>query len=88
MSGLLFSWANEICSADNEERALVVALMNDFAYVVQAIGKCLGRLRVIVTSGAHHRMHTVPNFTWKQVDYPRARIGLYYSTGLSLAFCA
>ena len=39
MSGLLFSWANEICSADNEERALVVALMNDFAYVVQAIGK-------------------------------------------------
>ncbi|GAA5953681.1 hypothetical protein JCM8115_004121 [Rhodotorula mucilaginosa] len=65
MSGLLFSWANEICSADNEERALVVALMNDFAYVVQAI---------------------VPNFTWKQVDYPRAQIGLYYSTGLSLAF--
>lgn len=37
MSGLLFTWANEICSVDSEERSLVVALMNDMAYVVQAI---------------------------------------------------
>jgi MFS transporter, ACS family, pantothenate transporter len=37
MSGLFFSWANEICSVDNEERSLVVALMNDMAYVLQAI---------------------------------------------------
>lgn len=37
LSGLLFAWANEICAADNEERALVVVLMNDLAYVVQAI---------------------------------------------------
>ncbi|BGP42569.1 hypothetical protein JCM10450v2_006675 [Rhodotorula kratochvilovae] len=37
MSGLLFSWATEICSIDNEERSLVIALMNDLAYVVQAI---------------------------------------------------
>ncbi|GAA5988817.1 hypothetical protein JCM10908_006183 [Rhodotorula pacifica] len=65
MSGLLFSWANEICSTDNEERALVVALMNDLAYVLQAIA---------------------PNFVWKQTDYPKAERGLYYSTGLSLAF--
>ncbi|GAA5883693.1 hypothetical protein JCM3774_002955, partial [Rhodotorula dairenensis] len=65
MSGLLFSWMNEICSSDNEERAFTVAAANDLAYVVQAI---------------------VPNFTWKQTDYPKATIGLYYSTGLSLAF--
>ena len=37
LSGLLFAWANEICAADNEERALVVVLMNDLAYVLQAI---------------------------------------------------
>ncbi|GAA6007123.1 hypothetical protein JCM10207_001517 [Rhodosporidiobolus poonsookiae] len=37
MSGLLFSWASEICSTDNEERSLVIAFMNNFAYVVQAI---------------------------------------------------
>jgi len=37
LSGLYFAWANEICSRDNEERALVVVLMNDLAYVVQAI---------------------------------------------------
>ncbi|GAA5843321.1 hypothetical protein JCM9279_002060 [Rhodotorula babjevae] len=36
MSGLLFSWATEICSADNELRSTVIALMNDLAYVVQA----------------------------------------------------
>ena len=37
LSGLYFAWANEICSHDNEERALVVVLMNDLAYVLQAI---------------------------------------------------
>ncbi|GAA5959973.1 hypothetical protein JCM21900_001446 [Sporobolomyces salmonicolor] len=64
ISGLLFSWATEICSVDNEERSLVIALMNDLAYVVQAV---------------------VPNWTWKQVDYPKSTVGLYYSVGLSLA---
>ncbi|GAA5825867.1 hypothetical protein JCM11251_000034 [Rhodosporidiobolus azoricus] len=64
MSGLLFSWATEICSRDNEERSLVIALMNNMAYVIQA---------------------TVPNVTWRQVDYPKCTIGLYYSVGLSLA---
>ncbi|EIN08776.1 MFS general substrate transporter [Punctularia strigosozonata HHB-11173 SS5] len=67
MSGLHFAWANEICTADNEERALVVASMNDFAYVVQAI---------------------VPNFVWKQTDYPKSTKGLYYSFALSLAHVA
>ena len=37
LSGLYFAWANEICSNDNEERALVVVPMKDFAYVVQAV---------------------------------------------------
>jgi ACS family pantothenate transporter-like MFS transporter len=32
----LSSWAHEICSDDNEERAIVVATMNEMAYVLQA----------------------------------------------------
>jgi ACS family pantothenate transporter-like MFS transporter len=36
ISGLLFAWAHEICADDNEERALVVGTMNEFAYVFQA----------------------------------------------------
>lgn len=36
ISGLTFAWAHEICSDDNEERAFVVAAMNEMAYVVQA----------------------------------------------------
>jgi hypothetical protein len=34
--GLLCSWAHEICTSDNEERALVIATMNEMAYVLQA----------------------------------------------------
>ena len=30
------AWAHEICSDDNEERALVIASMNEMAYVLQA----------------------------------------------------
>ncbi len=30
------SWAHEICADDNEERAIVVAGMNEMAYVLQA----------------------------------------------------
>ena len=30
------SWAHEICAGDNEERAIVVASMNEMAYVLQA----------------------------------------------------
>ncbi|KAF2802358.1 allantoate permease [Mytilinidion resinicola] len=34
---LILSWINEICSNDTEKRALLVAMGNDFAYVVQAV---------------------------------------------------
>ncbi|KAH6874393.1 major facilitator superfamily domain-containing protein [Thelonectria olida] len=34
---LILSWINEICSADTEKRALLVAMANDVAYMVQAI---------------------------------------------------
>ncbi|KAM5349686.1 hypothetical protein ACJ41O_006191 [Fusarium nematophilum] len=34
---LILSWTNEICSADTEKRALLVAMSNDLAYVVQAV---------------------------------------------------
>lgn len=30
------AWAHEICSDDNEERALVIGTMNEMAYVFQA----------------------------------------------------
>ena len=36
LSGLCMAWAHEICREDNEERAIVVASMNEMAYVVQA----------------------------------------------------
>ncbi|PYI23927.1 pantothenate transporter [Aspergillus violaceofuscus CBS 115571] len=36
LSGLCMAWAHEICTADNEERALVVGSMNEMAYVFQA----------------------------------------------------
>jgi hypothetical protein len=31
-----FSWGHEICNEDNEERAIVIASMNEMAYVLQA----------------------------------------------------
>ncbi|CAG9939974.1 unnamed protein product [Clonostachys rosea f. rosea IK726] len=36
ISGLLFAWAHELCGDDNEERALVTAMMNEVAYIFQA----------------------------------------------------
>ncbi|KAL2846993.1 major facilitator superfamily domain-containing protein [Aspergillus pseudodeflectus] len=36
LSGLCLAWAQEICSDDNEERALVVATMNTMSHVFQA----------------------------------------------------
>ena len=40
ISGLTFAWAHEICSDDNEERALVTGSMNQMAYVVSKF-RCL-----------------------------------------------
>ena len=36
ISGLIFAWTHEICSDDNEERALVTGSINEAAYIVQA----------------------------------------------------
>ncbi|KAL1303594.1 hypothetical protein AAFC00_006959 [Neodothiora populina] len=36
LSGLMMAWAHEICTEDNEERALVIGVMNEMAYVFQA----------------------------------------------------
>ena len=36
LSGICYAWAHEICSDDNEERALVTGSMNEMAYVCQA----------------------------------------------------
>ncbi|WOO80349.1 Pantothenate transporter liz1 [Vanrija pseudolonga] len=35
---LIMTWINEICSNDSEKRSLLVAMGNDLAYVVQAVG--------------------------------------------------
>ncbi|CAG8961284.1 hypothetical protein HYFRA_00013563 [Hymenoscyphus fraxineus] len=35
LSGLCMAWAHEICTADSEERAIVIGSMNEMAYVVQ-----------------------------------------------------
>ncbi|THV04492.1 MFS general substrate transporter [Dendrothele bispora CBS 962.96] len=34
--GLCISWAHEICTEDNEERAIVIGIMSEMAYMVQA----------------------------------------------------
>lgn len=31
-----YSWANELCASDNEERAIVISSMNGFQYAVAA----------------------------------------------------
>ncbi|KAL1968635.1 hypothetical protein VTN77DRAFT_1461 [Rasamsonia byssochlamydoides] len=36
MTAIFYTWANEVCSDDNEERALVVSSMNGFQYAVTA----------------------------------------------------
>lgn len=36
LQGIVFAWAHEICSDDNEERALITGCMNEMAYVFQA----------------------------------------------------
>lgn len=36
ISGLCMAWAHEICSDDNEERAIVIGTMNESAYFFQA----------------------------------------------------
>ncbi|ORY61732.1 pantothenate transporter liz1 [Pseudomassariella vexata] len=36
MTAVFYTWANEICANDNEERALVISSMNGFQYAVAA----------------------------------------------------
>ncbi|KAK3201112.1 hypothetical protein GRF29_213g1081104 [Pseudopithomyces chartarum] len=36
ISGICMAWAHEICTHDNEERAIVIGTMNEMAYVLQA----------------------------------------------------
>nr|GAT49036.1 pantothenate transporter Liz1 [Mycena chlorophos] len=36
MTAVFYTWANEVCKADNEERALVVSSMNGLQYAVSA----------------------------------------------------
>jgi ACS family pantothenate transporter-like MFS transporter len=36
MTAIFYTWANEICAGDNEERAIVISSMNGFQYAVAA----------------------------------------------------
>ncbi|KAJ5243230.1 uncharacterized protein N7469_001557 [Penicillium citrinum] len=36
MTAVFYTWANEICAGDNEERAVVISSMNGFQYAVAA----------------------------------------------------
>jgi len=37
MTAIFYTWANEICAGDNEERALVISSMNGMQYAVSTI---------------------------------------------------
>lgn len=70
---LILSWFNEICSADTEKRALIVAMSNDLAYVVQAVVRerpRLDRLFHLLTD-----FFQAPNFVWKTTAFPAAHAG-------------
>ncbi|KAF1956320.1 pantothenate transporter liz1 [Byssothecium circinans] len=36
MTAIFYTWANEVCAGDNEERAIVISSMNGFQYAVAA----------------------------------------------------
>lgn len=57
---LILSWINEICSDDTEKRALLVAMGNDLAYVVQAIVSYT--LSILVFRGVAYHVLTPERF--------------------------
>lgn len=74
---LIFAWINEICAEDTEKRALLVAMGNDLAYVVQAVV----RFRRTLRNGT--LIWQAPNFVWKTTKFPAAVKGYEWSLGLS-----
>lgn len=79
---LILSWINEICSDDTEKRALLVAMANDLAYVVQAVVR-KSQIRVNVID-LLIQMLKAPNFVWKTTDFPRATKGYVWSIILTV----
>jgi ACS family pantothenate transporter-like MFS transporter len=72
---LILSWINEICSADTEKRALLVAMANDLAYVVQAVVSISGEARKGRRSFELTLSFQAPNFVWKTTEFPAAHKG-------------
>ena len=75
---LILSWINEICSSDTEKRALLVAMANDLAYVVQAVVsacKVSQKLELTIVLQA-------PNFVWKTTEFPAAQKGYTWVVSL------
>jgi ACS family pantothenate transporter-like MFS transporter len=69
------SWINEICSADTEKRALLVAMANDLAYVVQAVVSVYGERRGRPEGLRLTLSFQAPNFVWKTTEFPAAHKG-------------
>jgi ACS family pantothenate transporter-like MFS transporter len=72
---LILSWINEICSADTEKRALLVAMANDLAYVVQAVVSVYGERRGGPKGLWLTMSFQAPNFVWKTTEFPAAHKG-------------
>ncbi|GKZ28969.1 hypothetical protein AbraIFM66950_002216 [Aspergillus brasiliensis] len=75
---LILSWINEICSADTEKRALIVAMANDLAYVVQAVVS-LHPMIMPTEENPHIDSEQAPNFVWKTTDFPAAKKGYLWA---------
>ena len=77
---MILSWINEICSADTEKRALLVAMGNDLAYVVQAVVSFFALREVAIITDAAQ----APNFVWKTTAFPAAKKGYLWSIVLQI----
>ncbi|GAA6028337.1 hypothetical protein JCM8097_006983 [Rhodosporidiobolus ruineniae] len=99
--GLMFAWASEVVSHDAEERGLVVGLMNNFERLRSFLTVLVPVLTFffpfwsssispipISRAQAYVMQCIVPNFVWKQTQYPRCLPGLYYSAALSACLIA
>ncbi len=69
-----------------EARAILVALGNDLAYVVQAVVSHLSG-HVEESKGVDGLSSQVkaPNFVWKTTDFPAARKGMTWVLSLNVA---
>lgn len=81
IAAIIYAWANEICSGDAEERALVISSMN-------TIGNTFGAwLPLLYVSSPldNKNLLTDPCSVWKTVDAPRYLIGYNWTIALDVS---